>query len=320
MRTDSGGLQPLSLFWPNTVYNIKDMIDKIQPKFYNQYTKTTFDNSTIKIATLHGKDPHIIDKFCDEDDIECGLWIYFKNKKITPSRIRLYIVTIQKGHSDIHDSDTEDSHVQDSHTQDSHTQNSRIQDSNIHHPDLQDNDLEIISHSLVHPKLLSEKSLLKNRDTFIVLYHWFRKCHGTGNWRSVEISKRDLWMQLQSNDELIVSQLSFNMFDPVACDYPISKIERNGETLMEIIRSKDNTLKSVYNTKGKDSTQSCEILYGCRELRGMCDGQFGLGTPPMCDERCDPYFTWYRNEKIVKKGYLLFWILCDEGEHPWSHD
>lgn len=48
----------------------------------------------------------------------------------------------------------------------------------------------------------------------------------------------------------------------------------------------------------------------------MRDGGFGVGVVSNCSVK-NPYYTWYKNGEVFKKGVNLFWIMCDEEGNPW---
>lgn len=167
-----------------------------------------------------------------------------------------------------------------------------------------------------HSIKAAKGDLPKFVDNFTIFYH---VTHPTDKkQQDMHMPKRDLYDYLTRSGEL--NGIEYDEFDPVTWGYMISRIMKNGRDLLTVtFPSPTETSYTLHVPEGIENQEKHCMVYTCDDMRGMCNGELGLGAIPSCYPS-QPNFKWYKNGRLVKEGIQMAWIMCDPGEHPWMYD
>lgn len=138
----------------------------------------------------------------------------------------------------------------------------------------------------------------------------------------LELSKKDAYYHEAMIHTLDPQLIREEDFEPLDFGYYISCIKVNDATLFCIDLQDDCTKKYEFPSVDLTTKKRHEVLYDDSLINGYCEGRYGVGVIPFCDNTCQPIITWKRNGMVMKQGLGQYWfdssdLISDVGA-DWS--
>lgn len=139
-----------------------------------------------------------------------------------------------------------------------------------------------------------------------VLYHDIKVSKYTKLPSVMEKDKTTLFEELPED---LKNTITFEEFDPIDYGYSISSISKGDKIFLQIYIKQDRSRLFTFPSSSVSDFESDHIvLVDSTELCGMSCGKLGVGTIPSCTDKCQPLFTWYKDDVLYKEGLFLYWV------------
>ena len=263
----------------------------------NDNTKK-LENAEIKLGRYNTV---IIEKFTltDEHGEPCGLWDYYRSRHLPMNRINLYIYSTS---------------LSELFYENSSNQQTLHQASNFKNSIEKTAEVNLMSNEKTLTSNKSDVAEKKSTDDVTVRYLKLSVSKYSQALSVAHISKYETYKTVMNSTVGLL--ISFGEFEPSQYGFDISTIIVRNKTFLEI--EVDSNGQKSFQFPSANSKNKHSILHDHNEIFGTCDGKFGLGCIPFCDDVCKPIFTWYKNKKPYQSGPFLYWLEVDQkSEDDW---
>ena len=149
------------------------------------------------------------------------------------------------------------------------------------------------------------------KDSIEIQYLYIKKSEYSGIPVWGLYDKESLYSKLW-DDEPSARNIDYKDFEPSGFGCQIGRITENGKCIFKA-NLDDETDKILFSYSLLDETlfKKHEIIYKVPDLKGYCDGKFGIICLTNCDPSCRTQYTWLLNGVIYKSESFLYWVEVD---------